>query len=124
MPFDTTFDTTQSATRRNVGQPSAKKSAYLSRFCNTRQRLETGVSGLWLRRRGIEPVRIPPGCSSTPNAALCFGPFGLALRKRDVEVRVNRLKGSMCLLALSETRFPGTDDRLGPVGDLQLGEDV
>ena len=31
---DTTSDTTQSATRRNVGQPRANKSAYLSLFCN------------------------------------------------------------------------------------------
>ena len=48
MVVDTIADTTQSATRRNGGQPSAKKSAYLSRFCNIRQRLETGIGGLWL----------------------------------------------------------------------------
>jgi hypothetical protein len=75
-PIDTTADTTQSATPRNSRQPSAKKSAYLSRFCNIRQRLETGDIGLWLRRsrgRAIGPTRqtvavarpdttlIPPG---------------------------------------------------------------
>jgi hypothetical protein len=48
MPFDTTSDTTQRATRRNVEQPSARKSAYLCWFCNVRQRLETVVGGLWL----------------------------------------------------------------------------
>jgi hypothetical protein len=46
--FDTIADTTQSATRRNSGQLSARKSAYLSRLCNIRQPLETGVGGLWL----------------------------------------------------------------------------
>jgi hypothetical protein len=56
MPFDTTFDTTQSATRRNSGQPPAKKSVYLSRLCNFGQHVETGVGGLWLRRAR---VRVP-----------------------------------------------------------------
>ena len=56
MPFDTTSDTTQNATRRNVWQPPAKKSAYLSRFCNLQQRQETHVGGLWLRR---SRVRVP-----------------------------------------------------------------
>jgi hypothetical protein len=54
--IDTTADITQGAIRRNSGQPRAKKSAYLSRFCNTRQHLETGIGGLWLRRAR---VRIP-----------------------------------------------------------------
>ena len=54
MPFDTTFDTTQGATRRNSERPPAKKSAYISRFCNILQRPETHVGGLWLRRsRGL-----------------------------------------------------------------------
>jgi hypothetical protein len=44
---DTTSDTTEGATPRNSGQPPAKKSAYLSRFCNVRQHKETGVGGLW-----------------------------------------------------------------------------
>jgi hypothetical protein len=48
MPFDTIPDTTQSATRRNGEQPPARESAYLSVFCNIRQRLETGIGGLWL----------------------------------------------------------------------------
>src|SRR5215213_6029313 len=54
--IDTTADITQGAIRRNSGQPRAKKSAYLSRFCNTRQHGETGVIGLWLRRAR---VRVP-----------------------------------------------------------------
>src|SRR5215218_4370495 len=29
-----------------------------------------------------------------------------------------------CLLALPQARFPGADDRLRPVSNLQLGEDV
>ena len=71
--FDTTSDTTQSATPRNVGQPLAKKSANLSQFCNIRQRLETGVGGLWLRRAR---VRVPSvtlaGCLDGQfNAAVC-----------------------------------------------------
>ena len=53
---DTTADTTQGATPRDAWQPPAKKSAYLSGLCNTRQRLETGVGGLWLRRAW---VRVP-----------------------------------------------------------------
>ena len=53
MPFDTTSDTTQSATGRNVRQPPAKKSAYLSRFCSVGQHSETGVGGLWLRRSRV-----------------------------------------------------------------------
>ena len=56
MPFDTTFDTTQSAIRRNSEQPSARKSAYLKRFCNVWQRLETGDSGLWLRRSRVRAI--------------------------------------------------------------------
>jgi hypothetical protein len=48
--FDTTADTTQGTTPRNGGQPSAKKSAYLSGFCNRPQRPETDDIGLWLRR--------------------------------------------------------------------------
>jgi hypothetical protein len=52
-PFDTTADTTQSATRRNGMQLRAKESAYISRFCNTEQPLETGVGGLWLRRMRV-----------------------------------------------------------------------
>jgi hypothetical protein len=56
MPFDTTADTNEDATSRNSGEPPAKKSAYLSQFCNLGQPLETGVSGLWLRRA---QVRVP-----------------------------------------------------------------
>jgi hypothetical protein len=56
MPFDTTSDTTQGATRRNSGQPRAKESAQISLFCNVQQRLETGDSGLWLRK---SRVRVP-----------------------------------------------------------------
>jgi len=41
MPFDTTADTTQSATRRNSEQPPAKKSAYISLFCNPWQRMSS-----------------------------------------------------------------------------------
>jgi len=44
--FDTTSDTTRRATRRNVRLPRATKTAYLSRYCNALQRLETNVSGL------------------------------------------------------------------------------
>ena len=54
--IDTTADTTHSAIRRNGGQPPAKKSAYLSGFCNSRQRPETDDRGLWLRRAR---VRVP-----------------------------------------------------------------
>jgi hypothetical protein len=53
MLFDTTADTTQDATPRNGGRPRAKKTAYLSRFCNVRQHLETGFGGLWLRRSRV-----------------------------------------------------------------------
>jgi hypothetical protein len=53
---DTTFDTTQSATRRNSEQAPATKTLYISRFCNVRQHAETGVGGLWLRR---SRVRVP-----------------------------------------------------------------
>jgi hypothetical protein len=53
MPFDTTVDTTQGATRRNRRQPPAKKSAYVCRFCNIQQRLETDDIGLWLRRSRV-----------------------------------------------------------------------
>jgi len=60
---DTTSDTTQGAIRRNTGQRSAKKSAYLSRFCNIRQRLETRVGGLWLRRSGPVSLDLPSDCS-------------------------------------------------------------
>jgi hypothetical protein len=45
---DTTSDTTQRATPRNIGQPPEKKTAYRSGFCNTQQHPETRVSGLWL----------------------------------------------------------------------------
>jgi hypothetical protein len=46
MPFDTTVDTTHGATRSNGGQLPAKKSAYLSGFCNVGQRPETDDIGL------------------------------------------------------------------------------
>jgi hypothetical protein len=36
----------------------------------------------------------------------------------------NRFLSLPCLLALPQARFPGTDDGLGPVSNLQLGEDV
>ena len=45
---DTTSDTTQRETRRKGEQLRGKKLAYLSRFCNIEQHLETGVCGLWL----------------------------------------------------------------------------
>jgi hypothetical protein len=54
MLFDTISDTTQSATRRNGRLPPARKSAYLSRFCNVRHLLETDGGGLWLPLRLIE----------------------------------------------------------------------
>src|SRR5215207_6845593 len=47
------IDTTERETCSNCEQPPARNSAYLSRFCNIRQRLETGVSGLWLRRSRV-----------------------------------------------------------------------
>jgi hypothetical protein len=47
--IDTTVDTTQGATRSDGGQPRAKKSAYIRRFCNFWQHPETDVVGLWLR---------------------------------------------------------------------------
>jgi hypothetical protein len=59
MLFDTTFDTTERAIRRNSEQLPAKKSAYLSGLCNSRQRPETGVSGLWLRRARVRARRLP-----------------------------------------------------------------
>jgi hypothetical protein len=43
---DTTFDTTQRATRRMRGQLRAMKSAQISGFCNVRRPLETGDGGL------------------------------------------------------------------------------
>jgi hypothetical protein len=51
--IDTTADTTQGATRRILGKPRTRQSAYLSRFCNTGQRPETDVGGLWLRRARV-----------------------------------------------------------------------
>src|SRR5215210_8148301 len=36
MPFDTTPDTTRSATPRNSGKPRAEESAQISRFCHPR----------------------------------------------------------------------------------------
>jgi hypothetical protein len=53
LPIDTTSDTTEDATYRNVEQPPARKSAYLSRFCNMQQPLEAGVGGMWLRRSRV-----------------------------------------------------------------------
>ena len=51
--IDTTADTTHSAIRRNGGQPLAKKSAHISRFCNVGQHAETSVGELWLRRARV-----------------------------------------------------------------------
>ncbi len=50
--------------------------------------------------------------------------MGFQDEDRDVEVRLNRTNGPMCLLALPKTRFPRADNRVCSVGDLQLGEDV
>ena len=58
--FDTTSDTTQSATRRNRGQPQAKKTAYLSWFCNVGQHPEKGVRRIVaLKVAGSIPVGHP-----------------------------------------------------------------
>jgi len=62
ITIDTTSDTTQRAMRRNSGQPPAKKTAYLSRFCNVRQRSETDDIGLWLRRSRVR----------APSVTLCI----------------------------------------------------
>ena len=56
MMDDTTADTTQSATRRNSRQPPARKRVYLSRFCNIRKHIETGIGGLWLRRSRVRAI--------------------------------------------------------------------
>jgi hypothetical protein len=64
LPFDTTADTTQSATLRNPWQPPAKEKAYLSRFCNIWQHIETGFGGLWLRWRESHPLPSPSVCGS------------------------------------------------------------
>src|SRR5829696_5081778 len=79
MPFDTTADTTQGATRSNGGQPPAKEPAYLSRFCNLRQPVATDVVGLWLRRCGLKcrrPLQFPQprpmkGAASATFSARC-----------------------------------------------------
>jgi hypothetical protein len=42
----------------------------------------------------------------------------------DREATENRFLSLPCLLALPQARLPGADDRLGPVSNLQLGEDV
>jgi hypothetical protein len=42
----------------------------------------------------------------------------------DAGVNENHFLNSPCLLALPQARFPSTDDGLGTVSDLQLGEDV
>jgi len=54
---DTTADTPQAL---HAEQPPAKKSPYLSRFCNSGQRLETGVGGLWLNKRSRVRARRSP----------------------------------------------------------------
>jgi hypothetical protein len=54
------FDTTQDATRRNSRQPSARKTAEISRFCNVRQHLEAGIGGLWLRRVRVRSPSVTP----------------------------------------------------------------
>ena len=50
MLFDTTADTTQSATRRNVGQPLVSKWAYICIRCPVRLHAVTPFDGLWHRR--------------------------------------------------------------------------
>ena len=42
----------------------------------------------------------------------------------DPRANENRFPSSPCLLALPQARFPSADDRLCPVSNLQLGEDV
>jgi hypothetical protein len=73
MTFDTTSDTTQSATPRNGGQPSANKSAYISDFCNIQLRPETGVGGLWLRRARVRvpSVTLARCLVVQPDASIC-----------------------------------------------------
>ncbi len=39
-------------------------------------------------------------------------------------LRENGFLSLLCFLALPQARFPSADDRLRPVGNLQLGEDV
>ena len=47
-------------------------------------------------------------------------------KRKEIDPRANenRFLNSPCLLTLPQARFPGTDDGLGTVGNLQLGEDV
>src|SRR5215218_8150275 len=58
-PPDTTTDTTQSATRSNGGQPPARESAWISRYCNPQQPVATDVVRLWLRRSRVR-VHLAP----------------------------------------------------------------
>jgi len=77
MPFDTTADTTQDATRSNCAQPRAKKSAYLSRFCNLLQPLATDDSGLWLRRSRVRAPSVTlPIAGKTRFTVSQFGASG------------------------------------------------
>ncbi len=60
MIDDTTSDTTESATTCNSGQLPAKKSSYLSGFCNIQQPPDTDVGGLWLRRARVRVPSVTP----------------------------------------------------------------
>src|SRR5215210_6457313 len=73
MMDDTTADTTQGAIRRNGGQPSARKLAYLCRFCNISRSLETDVGGLWLRRARVRvpSVTLARCLVVQPDASIC-----------------------------------------------------
>ena len=50
------FDTTERAIHRISRQLQAKKPAYLSGLCNSRQHLETGIGGLWLRKARVRAI--------------------------------------------------------------------
>src|SRR5215211_4027066 len=89
MPFDTTFDTTQSATCRNGRQPPARKSAYLSLFCNIWQRPETGVRGLSLPRSRVRVPSVTPISPTATKLRGCLGDILDSVRTRRIETRVN-----------------------------------
>ena len=60
--------------------PLASGLAYLSRFCNLRQRPETDIVGSWLRRRRVRAPSVPPDLRVKREARIFYRASFIATR--------------------------------------------
>ena len=87
----------------------------------------TPLAGLWLRRARVRVPSVTLLCKIELMRRLVPSESPAAISKgKEIEPGAieNRFLSLLRFLALPQARFPGADDRLRPVSNLQLGEDV